>query len=238
MDAETEGHILVVEDDPKVSDAIGSFLRSAGFTVTQVSEGTLALAVARESSCDLVLLDVELPGRSGLDVCREIRRDPDLRALPVVMLTGANDEIDRIIGFELGADDYIGKPFNAREVALRIKSVLRRAAPRPATPDTTLCAGAIALSVGRRSVTVAGAPIALTLKQFELLKALLLARGAAVSRDELLRRVWGYTTADLRTRTLDSHVLQLRRKLGAEAWRIETIERFGYRLTDMSTKPL
>jgi DNA-binding response OmpR family regulator len=235
MESETGGHILVVEDDPKVSDVLGTFLRSAGFTVTYVNEGTRALDVARQSCCDLILLDVELPGRNGLDVCREIRRDPDLRGLPVVMLTGANDEIDRIIGLELGADDYIGKPFNAREVALRIKSVLRRTAPRSPLHGT-LRAGEIALSIDRRSVTVAGAPIALTLKQFELLKALLLARGAAVARDELLRRVWGYNRSDLRTRTLDSHVLQLRRKLGPEAWRIETIERFGYRLTDAPGK--
>ncbi|MGE0039708.1 MAG: response regulator transcription factor [Vicinamibacterales bacterium] len=226
-------HILVVEDEPLVAEVLVEVLRASDFTVTWLAAGTPAVEVARKLACDLVLLDVQLPDASGFDICRAVRADAALHALPIVMLTGRGRETDRIVGLEVGADDYITKPFSAREVVLRLRAVLRRtraAAPAPAGGDRPLQAGRVRLDPGTRQVHVGGARVRMTAKEFDLLRALLAGDGRALSRGDLLRDVWGYAGDDLQTRTIDAHIMQLRRKLGAEAWRIETIERFGYRL--------
>jgi DNA-binding response OmpR family regulator len=221
--------ILVVEDDPAIAGIVSNRLQQDGYRIVPAPDGDAAVRRARAERPDLVVLDVQLPGKSGLDVCRELRADPELGWTPIVMLTALGDEIDRIVGFEVGADDYIPKPFNARELSLRIAALLRRS--RGAVqPSSVRRIGAVTVDAGRRLVTLAGAPVRVTAKEFDLLSAFLDAHGRALSRDYLLRTVWGYERGDIRTRTVDVHVRQLRRKLGPEGARIQTVERFGYRL--------
>ena len=224
--------ICIVEDDVDVSNGLAAILEAQGFVTTHVADGALAVERIRTTRPSLVLLDVQLPHRSGFDICRDLRADAVLRDIPIIMLTGLGDELHRVAGLEFGADDYVAKPFNVREVQLRIQAVLRRSPASTAPVDERLRVGTLELDLGQRRVILDGAEMTLTAKEYELLVALAEARGRALSRDHLLRHVWGYETADLRTRTVDWHVLQLRRKLGAESWRLETVERYGYRLND------
>jgi DNA-binding response OmpR family regulator len=208
---------------------VAESLGREGFEPTVVDNGSYALAAAQAQPPDLVLLDLVLPGRSGLDVCRDFRAHPTLGQVPVIILTGLADETDRIVGLELGADDYIAKPFSARELVLRVKAVLRRMHALPAADVRVV--GSLRIDVPRRSVTLQGVPLQLTAKEFDLLLALVDARGRVLSREHLLRSVWGFEhAAEQRTRTVDVHVLYLRRKLGPEAGRLETFKGVGYRL--------
>jgi two-component system alkaline phosphatase synthesis response regulator PhoP len=194
-----------------------------------VDNGTAAVPMVREHRPDLVVLDITLPGRDGLDICRELRRDPVLNQIPIIILSGLGADMDRIVGLEIGADDYIAKPFNDRELALRVKAVIRRTQAIAADPVRRV--GALVIDEPRRRVTVGGAPIALTAKEFDLLSTLVGARGRVLSRQHLLRVVWRYERGeDLHTRTVDVHVRHLRQKLGVEAPRLETIKGVGYRL--------
>jgi DNA-binding response OmpR family regulator len=220
--------ILIVEDDPDVAAGLIDLLQACGYDPTHVNDGALAVPAARAAAYDLIILDVQLPHRSGLEICRGLRSDPTLSRIPVIFLSAYGDDLHRVAGLETGADDYVVKPFNAREVVLRIESVLRRRSGPPA--QHPLRVGGIVLDEGTRAVSVAGAAIDVTVREFELLAALIRAKGKALSRDFLLLEVWHYPTADVRTRTIDAHVLQLRKKLGAEAWRVKTLDRFGYRL--------
>lgn len=220
--------ILIVEDDPDVAEGLLDLLGACGYQPTHVNDGALAIPSARAAAYDLVLLDVQLPNRSGFEICRELRADPALSGMPVIFLSAFGDDLHRVAGLETGADDYVVKPFNAREVVLRIEAVLRRRAAPPAAD--VLRVGAIAIETGMRSVAVGGTPVELTVREFELLTALVRAQGRALSREFLLREVWHYPNTDIRTRTIDAHVLQLRKKLGPEAWRLKTLDRFGYRL--------
>jgi DNA-binding response OmpR family regulator len=222
--------ILVVEDDPAIAAIVSNRLQQDGCRIVPASDGDAAMRRARAERPDLVVLDVQLPGKSGLDVCRELRADAELGWTPIVMLTALGDEIDRIVGFEVGADDYVPKPFNPRELSLRIAALLRRVRGGGVQPPGVRRIGTVAVDVGQRLVTLDGAPVRVTAKEFDLLAAFLDARGRALSRDHLLRTVWGYERGDIRTRTVDVHVRQLRRKLGAEGARIQTVERFGYRM--------
>ena len=169
-----------------------------------------------------------LPGMDGLEVCRRLRGDPATAALPIIMLTAKADEIDRVVGLEMGADDYLAKPFSTKELVARVRAVLRRA--RPGETARALTVGGVSLDPTRHAVTVGGRPVELTPKEFDLLHALLAAAGRVLSREHLLNRVWGYARADeIESRTVDVHIRRLRAKLGAEERRIATIKGVGYR---------
>jgi len=221
--------VLIVEDERDIRDLVLFHLEREGFQVSSASSGEEALRQVRHASPDLVLLDLMLPAMGGLEVCRKLRQDPATAALPIVMLTAKGDEVDRVLGLELGADDYIVKPFSPKELLARVRAVLRRAKPAPGA--AAIAIGALAIDPGTRKVTVQGAPLTLTHKEFELLSALADAQGRVLSREFLLDRVWGYSRAgEIESRTVDVHVRRLRVKLGPEGRRILTVKSVGYRL--------
>ena len=218
--------IVVVEDDPHIADLIDLYLRRDGHRVIQADQGQAGLdAIAREHP-RLVILDVGLPGTiDGFEVCRRVR---STSAVPVIILTARADEIDRVLGFELGADDYVTKPFSPRELAARVKAVIRRAVGPPPNPSAVLDAGLVRVDTRRREARVDGRVVALTMREFALLEYLAENRGLALSRQQLLDGVWGigwYGDA----RTVDVHVGQLRKKLG-DSLRLMTVWGVGYRL--------
>jgi DNA-binding response OmpR family regulator len=222
--------VLVVDDDPTVSDVVRRYLELADFDVTLAADGLSALAAAQDDRPDLVVLDLMLPGIDGLEVCRRLRATGD--DLPIVMLTALGGEADRVLGLELGADDYLTKPFSPRELVLRIQSILRRAAaaPRPADQIDRLVDGALAVDAARRVATMAGRELALTVREFDLLVFLMRHPGKAFKRTELLEAVWGWTFGDHSTVTV--HVRRLREKVEddpAEPKRIQTVWGVGYR---------
>jgi DNA-binding response OmpR family regulator len=218
--------VLVVEDEPDIRALIVHHLARDGFRCRAVSSGPDALAAVRSAMPDLVVLDLMLPGMDGLEVCRRLRASAP--ALPIIMLTAKADEVDRIVGLELGADDYVAKPFSPKELVARVRAVLRRAGrvdgARP------LSGGGVSLDPARHQVTVGGVDVALTPKEFDLLQTLMESAGRVLSREHLLNRVWGYARADaIESRTVDVHVRRLRAKLGAEGSRIATVKTIGYR---------
>ena len=219
--------ILVVEDEPSIASFVGMYLEKAGFAVRTADTGAKALEQADAEAPSLVILDLMLPDLDGIDVCRRIRQRSDV---PILMLTARDDDIDKIIGLEVGADDYLTKPFNPGELVARVKSVLRRANPQRRELDSaSLQHGELKIDAGRREVTVEGDEVQLAPKEFDLLWELLDHRGLVLTRDQLLERVWGYTFAG-DTRTVDVHVRQLRRKLG-EASPIVTVWGVGYKVS-------
>ena len=222
------GHsILVVEDEPSIASFVSMYLEKAGFAVRKAETGAGAIEQADAEAPSLVILDLMLPDLDGIDVCRRIRQRSDV---PILMLTARDDDIDKIIGLEVGADDYLTKPFNPGELVARVKSVLRRANPeRRELQSASLQHGELRIDAGRREVTVAGEEIQLAPKEFDLLWELLDHRGLVLTRDQLLERVWGYTFAG-DTRTVDVHVRQLRRKLG-DASPIVTVWGVGYKVS-------
>jgi DNA-binding response OmpR family regulator len=229
--------LLVVDDEKDILELVRYHAEKQGFRCLTAADGGTALRVARAERPDLVVLDLMLPGLDGLEVCRQFRRDPATARLPVIMLTARADEVDRVVGLELGADDYVVKPFSPRELMARIKAVLRRtqAVPAPAADGGPRGVGALEVDEGRHRVTVGGAPVELTAKEFGLLAALLRAGGRVLSREQLLDSVWGYANAaEIESRTVDVHVRRLREKLGNEARRIVTVKGIGYRL-DLET---
>ena len=220
--------VLVVEDEPDIRNLIVHHLERDGFRCRTAASGGEALARVRSTPPDLVVLDLMLPGMDGLEVCRRLRGDPATAALPIIMLTAKADEVDRVVGLELGADDYLAKPFSTKELVARVRAVLRRA--RPGATARALTVGGVSLDPSRHAVTVGGRPVELTPKEFDLLHALLAAAGRVLSREHLLNRVWGYARADeIESRTVDVHIRRLRAKLGAEERRITTIKGVGYR---------
>src|SRR3989440_2183998 len=221
--------ILVVDDDPTVSDVVRRYLERAGYTVTLSADGRDALAVYERIRPDLVVLDLMLPGLDGLEVCRRLRGSAT--GVPIVMLTALGEEADRVLGLQLGADDYVTKPFSPRELVLRVQSVLRRsvARPSPAEPETLSDAG-LSVDVARRIARLDGAELALTVREFDLLVFLMRHPGRAFKRAELLEAVWGWTFGDQSTVTV--HVRRLREKVEddpAEPRRIRTVWGVGYR---------
>ena len=223
------GRVLVVEDEPDISALLAFHLERAGYQVVRARNGLDALQQVRARPPDLMLLDLMLPGIDGLEVCRRLRQDPATAALPVVMLTAKGEEVDRVLGLELGADDYIVKPFSPKEVVARVRAVLRRA--RPPVEGAPMVIGRLVIDVARHTVHVNGASVLLTPKEFDLLRALAEARGRVLSRELLLDRVWGYAAAgEIESRTVDVHVRRLRVKLGGEGSRIATVKGVGYRL--------
>jgi two-component system phosphate regulon response regulator PhoB len=222
--------ILIIEDEPDVIDLLALPLRKTGeFNVSTASDGVAGLRKAREEAPALIILDLMLPKMSGLEVCKVLKSDPSTRDIPIIMLTAKAEEVDRIVGLEFGADDYVTKPFSPREMILRIKAIIRRRTGE--TTDEKLTAGAIAVDPSRHQVTVGGKPVRLTSVEFKLLTMLLRRPGRVQTRDRLLSEVWGYESV-IDTRTVDTHVRRLREKLGKAANSIETVRGFGYRLRE------
>jgi two-component system phosphate regulon response regulator PhoB len=231
MTEHTSARILVVEDEADIAALVAYQLAHAGYQVRTASTGREALRAVESDPPDLVVLDLMLPEVSGIDVLRTLRTRKETEGTPVIVLTSRKDEEDRLRGFELGADDYIAKPFSPKEVVLRAKAVLRRSAPTgPGIGRRrTLRAGPLVLDVEANRVTVDGGEVDLTPKEFQLLVCLLERRGRTQSRSALLEAVWD-TTADIETRTVDMDIGRLRAKLGPAAELIETVRGFGYRL--------
>ena len=220
--------VLVVEDEPDIRSLIVHHLTRDGFRCRTAATGAEALTRVRAAAPDLVVLDLMLPEMTGLEVCRRLRGDPATAEVPIIMLTAKADEVDRIVGLEMGADDYVAKPFSPKELVARVRAVLRRT--RPGDTVRPLAAGGVSLDTARHLVTVDGRPVELTPKEFDLLHTLLEAAGRVLSREHLLNRVWGYSRADeIESRTVDVHIRRLRAKLGAEERRITTIKGVGYR---------
>jgi DNA-binding response OmpR family regulator len=221
--------ILVVEDDPDIAELIRHYLQKNGHAVHVSTTGGGVVQRLRADPVDLVILDLMLPEADGLAICQAIRNDSKLSATPVIVVTARGDEADRIAGLELGADDYVTKPFSPKELAARVSAMLRRTS-RPAS-GTVLHYGSITMDSDRHSVTSSGAEVRLTAKEFLLLQYLLQHRGRVLSRDLLLTDVWGYQYTG-GTRTVDVHVRRLREKLPELSAAIETIKQFGYKLVD------
>ena len=219
--------VLVVEDESSIASFVALYLKNAGYRVQTAGTGQDALDLLSHDRPDLIVLDLMLPDIDGIEVCRRIRRGSDI---PILMLTARDEDVDKIIGLEVGADDYLTKPFNPRELVARVKSILRRAVPERREPqERQLTHGSLAIDAGRREVNVDGKEVQLAPKEFDLLWELLDHRGLVLTRDQLLERVWGYTFAG-DTRTVDVHVRQLRRKLG-EASPVVTVWGVGYKVS-------
>ncbi|MBI3628248.1 MAG: response regulator transcription factor [Candidatus Rokubacteria bacterium] len=222
------GDVLIVEDEPDIRRLVVLTLEREGFRCRAAATGTEALREVKAKVPDLVVLDLMLPEVDGLEVCRRLRADRVTSALPIIMLTAKADEVDRVVGLEMGADDYLVKPFSPRELAARARALLRRVRQRE-TPRA-LSVGTLTLDADRHLVTAGGQAVPLTPKEFDLLQALLESAGRVLSREQLLARVWGYARADeIESRTVDVHVRRLRAKLGAEGRRIATLKGVGYR---------
>ena len=220
--------ILVVDDEPDVLDLVTYNLGQAGFATETAADGAEALRKARSSAPDLILLDLMLPEMDGLEVCKLLRRDTKTSAIPIIMLTARASEIDRIVGLELGADDYVPKPFSLRELVLRVKKRLEQNSGAPTKNTYTF--GSLLVDVSRHLVTVRGKRVELTATEFKLLALLLQRTGHVQSRDQLLRDVWEYET-HIDTRTVDTHIRRLREKLGPAAKYLDTVRGVGYRFS-------
>jgi two-component system alkaline phosphatase synthesis response regulator PhoP len=221
--------ILIVEDEKDIVKMLEYNLKKEGFVTLSCGDGEYALDVAERKLPGLIILDLMLPGIDGLEVCKSLKKNSKTASIPVIMLTAKSQETDKIIGLELGADDYITKPFSPRELIARIKAVLRRMKEKDKLPSL-LRIGDLTLDLSRISAAVKNKPVELTSKEFELLKALIGAKGRVLSRDYLLDNIWGFDHAiEIQTRTVDVHILTLRKKLKSEAKRIITVKNYGYR---------
>jgi DNA-binding response OmpR family regulator len=225
--AQTSESILIVEDEGSIASFVALYLKNAGYSVKTVAKGADALDQVSSDPPSLTILDLMLPDIDGIEVCRRIRKTSDV---PILMLTARDEDVDKIIGLEVGADDYMTKPFNPRELVARVKSILRRSTPeRRQAESAVIRHGDLSIDAGRREVRVGEEEIQLAPKEFDLLWELLDHRGLVLTRDQLLERVWGYTFAG-DTRTVDVHVRQLRRKLG-DASPIVTVWGVGYKVS-------
>jgi len=221
--------ILIVEDEKDIIKMLEYNLKKEGFRVTNARDGEDALDLALRQYPDLILLDLMLPGIDGLEVCKALKKEAKTASIPIIMLTAKSQESDKVVGLELGADDYITKPFSPRELIARIKAVLRRATEKERLPDVFQL-GDLKIDFAKISVSVKDKPVELTAKEFELLKTLLKAKGRVLSRDYLLDSIWGYDHAmEIQTRTVDVHVRTLRKKLKSAAKMIVTVKNYGYR---------
>jgi DNA-binding response OmpR family regulator len=220
--------ILIIEDEEDVIDLLTLHLRKAGFAVSTATDGAAGLRKAREESPALIILDLMLPKMPGLEICKVLKTDIATRHIPIIMLTAKAEEIDRIVGLEFGADDYVTKPFSPRELGLRINAILRRG---KGVEEKKLSIGQITLDPARHHVAVGGKSVRLTSVEFKLLSMLMQRQGRVQARDRLLNEVWGYESM-IDTRTVDTHVRRLRKKLGKAAVAIETVRGFGYRIRE------
>jgi two-component system, OmpR family, phosphate regulon response regulator PhoB len=222
--------VLIADDEADVLEMIGSYLTGAGFRVLTAPDGAAALASARRDHPALAVLDIMMPGMSGLDVTRVLKREAATAEIAILLLSARTEEVDRILGFELGADDYMTKPFSPRELVLRVKSILRRKGAAQG-PTGNPRVGEITVDHERHVITVSGRPVTPTLIEFKLLTLLMERPGRVLSRDELLDRVWGFDNP-IENRTVDTHIRRLREKLGAAGEQIQTVRGFGYRLDE------
>ena len=222
--------VLVVDDEPDLLELVRFHLAQAGFEVETARDGRQGLESIRRRRPDLVVLDWMLPDVSGTEVCRQVRNDPQLRDLPILLLTAKAEEVDRVVGFELGADDYVTKPFSPRELALRVSAILRRTSSEPVASEV-LTRGSIALDTERHRCRVDDLEVILTAKEFRLLEALMSRPGRVLSRQRLLDEVWG-SDITVTERTIDTHLKRLREKLGVAGDQIETVRGVGYRFSD------
>jgi phosphate regulon transcriptional regulator PhoB len=220
--------VLVIDDEKDIVSLLRYHLEKSGFQCLEGMDGPTALRLVREHHPDLLILDLMLPGMDGLEICRQLRQDAATARLPILMLTAKVEEVDRVVGLEVGADDYVVKPFSPRELVARVRAILRRA-QEPADLSIKRV-GELEVDEPRHSVTVQGTPVELTAKEFGLLCALMRANGRVLNREQLLEGVWGYAdAAEIESRTVDVHIRRLREKLGSEAKRIVTVKGVGYR---------
>ncbi|MCK8500390.1 MULTISPECIES: response regulator [Myxococcus] len=225
-------HVLIVDDEPDLAQLIDFNLRDSGFSTQLAGTGEAALVAAREKPPELVLLDLMLPDMSGIDVCRQLRAQSPSREVLIVMLTAKGEEADRIRGFEVGADDYVVKPFSVRELVLRLKAILRRGGtPQTSAQAAPLALGALKLDLSAHRFYVEDKEVPLTALEFRLLGHLMTRTGRVQTREQLLEEVWGLSSS-LETRTIDTHVMRLRDKLGPARTLLETVRGVGYRIVD------
>ena len=222
--------LFIVEDEPDLRDTLKYNFENEGFKVKAFSSGESFLDILQKNKPNLVILDLMLPGLSGLDICRELRSNDNYAGIGVVMLTAKSEEVDRIVGFELGADDYVTKPFSVRELILRVKVLLKKSTENSAN-EQILEYGPISMNLEAHDVSVNGQSIILTALEFKLLKQLLKRKGRVQTRDQLLGDVWGYSS-EVTTRTVDTHIKRLREKLGKPGELIQTIRGVGYRFNN------
>ena len=222
--------ILIIDDEPDVVDMVAMNLKTEGYKVFTADNGESGLAKAKAESPNLIILDLMLPKMSGLEVCKALKRETATAKIPIVMLTAKSDEVDRIVGLELGADDYVTKPFSPRELLLRVQSVLRRS-QAGGDKQERIKVGDLLLDHSRHEVMVRGERIELTATEFRLLGILMERRGRVQTRDRLLNDVWGYESV-IDTRTVDTHIRRLREKLGPLADYVETVRGVGYRMSE------
>jgi len=221
--------ILIVEDEKDIAKMLDYNLKKEGFRTISCYEGEDALDLASREHPDLIILDLMLPGIDGLEVCKTLKKESKSSGIPIIMLTAKAQEADKVVGLELGADDYVTKPFSPRELLARVKAVLRRMKEREKLPEI-LKIGDLSIDFSKILVSVKNKPVELTCKEFELLTTLLKAKGRVLSRDYLLDTIWGFDHAlEIQTRTVDVHIRTLRRKLKGEAARIITVKNYGYR---------
>lgn len=228
--------ILVVDDDPSITKVVRAYLEQAGYEVLTAADGEQALQLVRQERPGLVVLDVMLPNRDGWEITRSLRADPSTAATPIILLTARVDDVDKILGLELGADDYITKPFNAREVVARVRALLRRSQlnQEQGGAPPVLSAGGLRLDLDRHTATLDGASLELTRTEFKLLQLLMESPGHTLTRDELLERAMGYAYEGM-GRALDTHIRNLRKKIEADPERpryIQTVYGVGYRLSE------
>jgi DNA-binding response OmpR family regulator len=220
--------ILVVDDEANIIDLVRLYLEREGYRVEAATDGAQAIEKIGSLNPDLMILDIMLPEIDGFEVCRQVRSESDL---PIIMLTARDEDIDKIVGLELGADDYLTKPFNPRELAARVKAILRRAERSPQVDSRPVVIQDVTIDPARREVVVAGESVTLRAKEFDLLLAFAEHRGIVLSREQLLNLVWGFDFYG-QTRTVDVHVAHLRKRLAKSKIRIETITGVGYKLVD------
>lgn len=221
--------ILAVDDEPDALELIEFNLKTAGFDVSTAEDGKEALKKARQILPQLILLDLMLPQIDGLEICKALRRDPATASIPIIMLTARAAEIDRVLGLELGADDYVTKPFSPRELVLRIKNLLKRG--KADAPDDEIRIGDLHINLPRHELTYKGKPLVLTATEFKLVAMLAQRHGRVQTREALLRDVWEYSSV-IESRTVDTHVRRLREKLGEASKYLDTVRGVGYRLVD------
>ena len=226
--SKTDNKILVADDELDVLNLVSLNLKNAGFTIIKAQDGASALSKARSNMPLLVVLDLMLPGMSGIEVCKTLKSDPATSQIPIIMLTAKAEEVDRIVGLELGADDYITKPFSPRELVLRVKSVVRRVSGQNEKPDLIII-GDVEVDRLKFDVRIKGESLEMTPTEYKLLLILMERRGRVQSREVLLNDVWGYDQV-LDTRTVDTHVARLREKIRNGKVNIDTVRGFGYRI--------
>jgi two-component system phosphate regulon response regulator PhoB len=224
--------ILIIEDEKDIVNLIEYHLKQSGFSVISALDGPTGLERARKKTPNLIILDLMLPGMDGKDICRSLKSNPLTQSIPILMLTAKAEETDRLIGFELGADDYVTKPFSPKELVLRVKAILRRKEVDP-EGEKIIRIGDLLIDIDRHQISIKKSPVRLTSTEFKLLVELASKRGRVLTREHLLDRVWGYTYEGY-ARTVDTHVRRLREKLGSFGDSIETIRGVGYRFREES----